>query len=261
MTRRGEAARLGPARAAAFVPGPLACPWHLGLAAIVLLSGMVGAASPALAAEPPVKQSLRPVDAGGLLRPHAAAGRDAHPGCQAREAIGAASHKVVSGKSTIDVAVENTGNVRLKPVANFVLRDASGTEVSRAQVQMDTFYAHTATLVEVPLAALLQPGHYTVSLVLDDAAASVHAENDAIPLEVVEPPPPPAAENPAIPAGLTAVIQAVRDGNLPLVVGLGIIVAALLVGVLVGLLILALVRRRHRAAARRSGTPDGKSER
>ncbi len=26
------------------------------------------------------------------------------------------------GKSTVDIAVENTGNVRLKPVADFVLR-------------------------------------------------------------------------------------------------------------------------------------------
>lgn len=100
-------------------------------------------------------------------------------------------------------------------------------------------------------------GQYTVGLVLQDAAAGVHAENDAIPLEVVEPPPPPAAENPIVPGGLTAVIQAIHEGSLPLAAGLGLILAALLVA----LLAFVLVRRRRRASATRSGPRDGQGER
>ncbi len=159
-------------------------------------------------------------------------------------AIGTASHKVVIDKSTVAVAVENTGNIRLKPVADLVVRDAAGAEISRAQVPMDTFYAHTATLVEVPLAALLQPGGYTIHLVLEDAATGVRVEEDALPFEVLEPPPPPAAENPIV-TGLTDVIQQAREGRLLLAVGVAIMAAGLVGGVLLGLLILALVRRRR----------------
>lgn len=158
-------------------------------------------------------------------------------------AIGAASHKVVIDKSTVAVAVENTGNVRLKPIADLVVRDASGSEVSRARVPMDTFYARTATLVEVPLAALLQPGGYTIHLILEDATAGVRVEEDALPFEVVEPPPP-VDENPIV-KGLTDVVQQAREGRLPLAVGVAVLAAGLLLGVLLGLLILALVRRRR----------------
>jgi len=158
--------------------------------------------------------------------------------------IGTASHKIATERSTVAVVVENTGNVRLRPVANFVLRDASGAQVSQAQVPMDTFYAHTATLVEVPLAALLQPGQYTVGLVLEDGAASVRVEEDAILLEVVAVPPPAGDGTSTVP-GLTEVIQTIGEGRVPPVAGLGLAAAGLLVTLIVGLLILAFVRRRR----------------
>jgi hypothetical protein len=59
--------------------------------------------------------------------------------------------------------------------------------VSQASIQMDTFYAHTATSVGVPLAALLLPGACTVRLTLDDAAQGVRADKDAIALFVEAP--------------------------------------------------------------------------
>jgi hypothetical protein len=334
-------------------------PWRLGLAAIALVAGFLAASSPVLAADPGVKLSLRPVDAGGAyfdlkmqpgekrtlavelanlgdaaiaVRSYAAdaytiinggfgarlrgepvsgtttwldyptsvtpmaAGQgitrsftvavpaDAAPGeyitsiilendvpiqgtgavtlnqivRQAMAivvtipgprlpglAIGAASHKVVAGKSTIAVGVQNTGNVRLKPVVDLVLMDASGAEVSKAQVPMDTFYAQTATQVEVPLAALLQPGQYTIRVVLADAATGARAEADALPLEVVVPPTPADAGIGNIP-GLTEVVQSIREGKVPLAVGIAVIVAGLIVGALAGRLILALVRRLRR---------------
>ena len=362
------------------------CPggWRLGLAAVVLLSSCLVAGSPALAAEPPVKLSLRPIGAAGAyfdltlrpgetrtlavelanlgeapigarsyaadvytiinggfgarlrddpttgtttwlgfpssvstLAPGSAITRsftisvpaDAAPGEYVTSiilendvpiqgsgsvtlnqivrqamavvitvpgprvpglAIGAASHKVVADKSSVAVAVENTGNVRLKPVADLVLSDAAGAEVRTAQVPMDSFYAHTATQIEVPLSALLQPGHYTVRLVLADAAANVRAENDAIPLEVVAVPSPAVAgaasagaeSNGSPSAGSAAggipiapeVVQAIRDTRVPVVVGVGVVAGGLLLGVLVGLLILALARRRQR---RRAGDRGG----
>jgi hypothetical protein len=41
---------------------------------------------------------------------------------------------------------------------------------------MGTFYAHDHTLVEVPLAALLVPGTYTVRLTLEDFEQGARAE-------------------------------------------------------------------------------------
>jgi hypothetical protein len=102
--------------------------------------------------------------------------------------IGAASHVVVAGRSVVSIAVANAGNVRLKPAIGFTLVDATGVVVSRAQMQMDTFYAWTATTIEVPLAALLLPGAYRVHLTLEDAAQGAEADAAAIPLVVVAPP-------------------------------------------------------------------------
>ncbi len=83
-------------------------------------------------------------------------------------AIGEASHAVVTGRSVVAVELDNGGNVRLRPVAAFELRDAAGSLVSQTSIALDTIYAHTATRLEVPLAALLQPGTYHVALALVD---------------------------------------------------------------------------------------------
>jgi hypothetical protein len=104
---------------------------------------------------------------------------------------------------------------------------------------MDSFYAHTDTFVEVPLAALLSPGTYSVRLTLDDPTQDVHASNDAIPFTVEAP----AVVIPGVgvvPA-LTPVVQSTPDGGgVPLPVwvvvllgGLGI--CLLVVGFFVGL--------------------------
>ena len=88
-------------------------------------------------------------------------------------AIGTAAHKVAAGRSIVQIAVENTGNIRLKPIVGFTLVDPAGTQISQATVQMDTFYAHTDAFVEFPLATLLPPGTYSVGLTLDDAGQGI----------------------------------------------------------------------------------------
>jgi hypothetical protein len=129
--------------------------------------------------------------------------------------IGAASHQVVAGRSVVSIAVENPGNVRLKPAIGFTLVDANEAVISRAHLQMDTFYAWTATTIEVPLAALLLRGTYTVRLSLDDLAEGAHADAAAIDL-VVEAPSEPAVGGDAGP-GLTPVDQTAPSGpGLPL---------------------------------------------
>ncbi len=125
--------------------------------------------------------------------------------------IGAASHKVVTGNSVVSVAVANTGNEQLKPNVSFVLLDAAGMQVSKASLQMGAFYAHSDTTIEVPLAALLLPGRYTVQLVLDDAVAGARASNDAIPLAISAPDVPAPADG-AASSGLTGVNQGSSGG-------------------------------------------------
>jgi hypothetical protein len=96
------------------------------------------------------------------------------PGVRAPELVlGEAHQEIVTGRSIVKIAVENSGNIRLKPLVAFVLRDATRTEISRATFQMDTFYARTDTFVAVPLGALLPPGTYTIELNLSDAAQRI----------------------------------------------------------------------------------------
>jgi len=101
-------------------------------------------------------------------------------------AIGRASHKIVAGRSVVSIGVENTGNVRLKPLVTFALVDTTGTEISHSTMRMDTFYAHTRTSIEMQLAELLRPGTYTVRLTLE-GAEGVPAESGAITLVVEAP--------------------------------------------------------------------------
>jgi hypothetical protein len=109
---------------------------------------------------------------------------------------------------------------------------------------MGSFYARTKTFVEVPLAALLLPGTYTVRLTLDDVAQDVRADVAAIAL-VVEAPAAAAAGDGAG-SGLTEVIQAVGEGQASLaVLGLVLVVGFVLGGLAIGLLMLILRRRRR----------------
>lgn len=100
--------------------------------------------------------------------------------------IGDATYRTVAGNSAIAVALKNTGNVRLKPTGEFILRDASGVEVTRYPVTMDSFYAGTDTFVEVPFAGRLNPGEYTATLVLADSEQHVEVASRSSGLTVLK---------------------------------------------------------------------------
>jgi hypothetical protein len=158
-------------------------------------------------------------------------------------AIGGATHTVVAGKSVVAVAVENPGNVRLKPAATFTLRNAAGVQVSQATVPMDTFYAHTATSIEIPLDALLVPGTYTVRLSLDDARQGVRADGTAS-FVVAASPAAIAGGDQAAP-GLTPVIQSAPPGTSMPPIGIVLIAMAIGLGMFAGI-VAAMLRRRRR---------------
>ena len=107
------------------------------------------------------------------------------PGARApAAAIGRAVHKVVAAGSVLQVALANTGNVRLHPLVSFTIDDASGTTVGTANVALDTFYSHTHAFMEIPLATPLAPGTYRVHLRLTDAAEPALNEGAELTLSV-----------------------------------------------------------------------------
>ncbi len=176
--------------------------------------------------------------------------------------IGAASHRTVAGKSSIAIAVKNTGNVRLKPAGELVLRDAAGAEISRYPIAMDSFYAGTETFVEVPFAQRLNPGAYSATLSLADATGGGVAVASAplpVPVPTLEEEagvpqtpvgtatvPQPAHVNQGGPAGGTAQLAAMPAPSTPtspiflVVGGLGMLAVAVGAGAGFGL----IVRRR-----------------
>jgi hypothetical protein len=135
-------------------------------------------------------------------------------------AIGRAAHIVAAGRSIVQIAVENTGNIRLKPIVGFSLVDPAGAQVSHATVQMDTFYAHTKAFVEVPLAALLAPGSYRVGLTLADARQGAEATAGEIML-IVEAPAEAADDGGVVPG----LIEEIKGGG-PLLAVLALVLVA-----------------------------------
>ncbi|MEA2677855.1 MAG: hypothetical protein QOJ81_1996 [Chloroflexota bacterium] len=147
-------------------------------------------------------------------------------------AIGEASHTVVTGRSEVDVELDNGGNVRLRPIANFELFDASGGLVSQSSTALDTIYAHTPTRLAVPLAALLQPGTYHVTLRLADTAQALSVERTDLTFVVAAPVAP---GDPGTGPVLTAVNQA-PETSIPWPLALVLLGVALLGVALFGLL-------------------------
>ena len=141
-----------------------------------------------------------------------------------RLAVGVASHKVVAGRTVVTVGVDNSGNVRLKPLVGYVLLDATGIQVSHGSVQMDTFYARTSTFIEVPLAAQLLPGAYTVRLTIEDSPQVMQAVATDVPL-VVEPAPQASAAGARVP-GPTHVTQVTRHGPFSSIAFIGVLILA-----------------------------------
>jgi hypothetical protein len=161
--------------------------------------------------------------------------------------VGAATHKVVAGRSTVSIAVQNTGNVRLKPVVEFTLFDADRSQISHATLQMDTFYARTDTFVEMPLAALLAPGRYTVHLTLGDEASGAGADAASIPL-VIEATPG-AVDSGAAP-GLIDVIEGAGGSHL----WLALVVAGLTLAALLAVALAFVINRWRRHRNLRTGS-------
>lgn len=160
--------------------------------------------------------------------------------------IGAVGHKAAADTSFVSFEVANTGNVHLKPAGQFSLRAADGVQIASAEPAMDSLYAGTEALVEMPLAETLAPGDYCAELSLADAETGVSAATECLAFTVAAPVA--LADGGAESGSQTIPIQPAVDAASadPLLAGL----AAL--GGLTALagLYLALRRRRRRLRAR-----------
>ena len=98
--------------------------------------------------------------------------------------LGDVEHHIAGGRSVIAVEVANTGNVRLQPSGELVVTAASGSDSARFTVRMESVYAGTSTLAEIPFTTILEPGAYTVVLSLTDSTHAVTATTPALDLTV-----------------------------------------------------------------------------
>ena len=209
--------------------------------------------SPASTSRASSSRTTSPILGGGAGRPRpdrppGGRGRRHRPGPRSPAlAIGAATHQVVAGRSIVSVAVENTGNVRLKPLVEFTLFDAAGRQISQARCGWTPSTPHTDTTVEVPLAALLPPGAYTVRLTLDDAASGADALAPGIPLVIDALPE--ATGGPNDTPGLIDVFGGVTDSQVPLF-AIAIAAAVLFASALAVLVGVQRRRRNRRTRAR-----------
>jgi hypothetical protein len=74
--------------------------------------------------------------------------------------LGGARHTFLERRSVVGVAIDNIGDLLLRPAGSFAITTEAGAEVDARQVAMDSVYAHRSTWLEVVLDRALAPGRY-----------------------------------------------------------------------------------------------------
>jgi hypothetical protein len=91
------------------------------------------------------------------------------------------------GAPRIDIPVENTGNVLVRPQGDIILRNDAGETVVNAPVAMGSVYAGTATLLSVPLVTALPDGDYTLAATFTDPESGITDTVEGQTLTIVAP--------------------------------------------------------------------------
>jgi hypothetical protein len=162
--------------------------------------------------------------------------------------LGDARHSFLDGRSVVAVAIDNVGDLLLRPAGSFVITTDAGTTVDSRQVAMDSVYAHNSTWLELVLDRPLAPGHYFANVDVTDPGRGGPAAG-ARPFVVGEDPLLPAANPAAIETDTVDLpIVGTVDGGTSamLAFGGGVLVCAIAIGVLV-------VTRRRRRDTRSNG--------
>jgi len=150
----------------------------------------------------------------------------------------AALRTTPGGVSYVDLGVVNSGNIHLHLAGTYALVDATGAQIAGGPVEMDTVYAHTSTLLAVPVTVAMAPGRYTATLTLSDSSAPISASSGPLPIDIASPVAPP------VPAEL----QSPSLGPVPLIAGgLGIGLALGVAFASAAYVVIRRSRRGHRS--------------
>jgi hypothetical protein len=109
-------------------------------------------------------------------------------------AIDEATYSLAPAYASVLVTVENTGKVRLAPIATMALTDADGAEITNATVPMETFFPGTQANLEFPLVRTLDPGEYQVAVSLEDTEHQANAGPTNLTMTIEKPEGTPVAE-------------------------------------------------------------------
>jgi hypothetical protein len=93
---------------------------------------------------------------------------------EASFSLGEPEYSSEGALDTVNVPLENTGNVLVRPAGEMTVTDADGKVMVTAPIAMNSVYAGTTVTLSVPVGVPLEAGDYTVSVELEDA------ENGAI---------------------------------------------------------------------------------
>jgi hypothetical protein len=157
--------------------------------------------------------------------------------------LGEVAHRITGGRSVISVEVHNDGNVRLQPSGELIL--SSGDEQLTFPIRMDSVYAGTSTLAEIPFTTIIEPGKLTATVRLTDKRHDVSAATPTVSLVVDH-------DQPSSPMTHSAANQAASDEPPATVSGMKARVIVLVIMV-VGLLVVGSLAVRRRLT-RQPGT-------
>lgn len=100
--------------------------------------------------------------------------------------IGEPSFEFTPSVIILNVPITNDGNVLVKPEGSLTLRDAAGTVILDAPLQLQVVYAGHETSIQIPLTGQLAPGSYTLDIELRDEAKGLNVSEQALPMELSE---------------------------------------------------------------------------
>lgn len=156
--------------------------------------------------------------------------------------LGDARHSFLDGRSVVGVAINNVGDLLLRPAGSFSITTEAGDEVDARQIAMDSVYAHSSTWLEVVLDRALAPGRYFANVdVIDPDRGG--AASGARPFGVGEP---------AGPGSGNPVAQSTDTIDLPVIgpvggaIGVGMAFVGGIVLCAIAFGVLAFARRKRR---------------
>jgi hypothetical protein len=156
--------------------------------------------------------------------------------------LGDARHSFLGAQSVVGVAIDNTGDLLLRPAGTIVITTEAGETVDQRAVAMDSVYAHTSTWLEIVLDRGLSPGRYLAVVDVSDPDRG-GGTSGSRPFEVGSDAVVPVIPNPGTAATDTVELPVIG----PVATG-GMVVPAFVIGITIGataIALLALARRRR----------------